>query len=260
MCLRNIWIYRSKTKEIVGGLSRVVVRVAIITNTAKLGIKVMKKILCITLIVMLFLCLFGCGKSKKIEKDLYVLVFEDGPVFDYTYSNYVYNEAGQITEYRRAEDGNSIGTYYLEYDNEGKLISQKRVNDYGYEIVNYVYDSDGYLIRQYSSSDWSNENGKEFTYTYTFNEKGQIATKRSQNINVEDAWLEYSYDYNEDGLVIRERQHSPWSTHIIEYIYDEFGNVIEKHSSVLNNHEERRVTYYTYECIGTYFTDEVSGK
>ena len=39
--------------------------------------------------------------------------------------------------------------------------------------------------------------------------------------------MEYSYIYDENGLLIREREHTINSTYITEFVYDEYGNVID---------------------------------
>ena len=195
-----------------------------------------------------------------VEKEIWVVSKEESLLGTYEYSGYEYNDQGQITQFVRAQllgFRKSEVLHYLEYDDQGRLVSENSVSGYGYEKVNYVYNAEGYIEREYWTSDFSVENGKEFIYTYTFDENGQIAMKTCTNIN-SDYVLEYTYVYNEDGTVARERQHSnSGSTYITEYVYDENGNVIEEHISELNNSSDGWINYYSYECIGTYTVYEI---
>lgn len=195
---------------------------------------------------------------KPVEKDLYVLVWEDTILGTYEYSNYVYNEKGQVTQYCKGREGKDVqSTFCLEYNQDGTLASETENNSKGYERVNYIYNQDGYVERMYWTSDYSNENGKEFVCDYTFNSKGQIDTKTVVNVNT-GYTMEHSYIYDEKGLVIREREHTKNNTFIIEYTYDEYANVIEKHISQLHNAEEGYDAYYKYKCIGTYIAYEIN--
>ena len=195
------------------------------------------------------------SESRQVEVAIYAKVSEKSLLGEYTYSDYVIKDNGQILQFTQYQSQygkkQAIETTYLEYNDEGQLISKKEVSRYGYDQTNYIYNKDGLVEREYSTSDFSIQNGNEFVYTYTFDQKGRIETKKAKNVN-SDYWLEYSYIYNNDGLIERERQHSKNSTYIIYYIYDEHGNPIEEHVSELNNPTNGWVNYYTYACIGTY--------
>lgn len=206
--------------------------------------------LCIAMVLMT-----SCGGGKEpIEKEIYAKVSAKTLIGTYEYSDYVVNEKGQIIEFvEKAKYGTPV-THQLEYDEDGHLVSENCVGKNGYEKYNYVYNSDGLVEREYASSDWSLENGKEFTYTYTFNDKGEVETKTEKNINVPDYETEYSYVYDSDGRVSRKREYnkSSGNTYITDNVYDEHGNLIEEHVSTLNNSNGSWVNYYEYECIGTY--------
>ena len=193
-------------------------------------------------------------KTYDSFKKIYALTESNEFGTKATYTDYVYNEKGLITSYTEKGNGRP-GQYTNEYDDKNNLITETRKSVYGTDVITHEYDESGLEVKcSYADDHGSINNGKEFAYTYTFDDKGRVATKAEDNLHA-DYTMVYSYTYNDDDTIDTETQTSPNSTYTIKYTYDENGNVIKKVSTNKDTGKSTTDTY-KYECIGVIASTE----
>jgi len=163
-----------------------------------------------------------------------------------TYSDYEYNEKGLITSYSVSGYG-TPGKYTNEYDEKGNLIKETKVSYRGTDVTMHEYDENGHETKlSYASDHDSIDNGKAFAYTYTFDDKGRVATQTESNLNADHTTV-YSYTYNDDDTVATKTEASPSGTYTISYTYDENGNKIQEEAK---GGKSTRKTTYKYKLLG----------
>lgn len=136
------------------------------------------------------------------------------------------------------------GTYTLEYDDKGNLITEIRKGFSEEYKTTYTYNADN-TINTCTDGD------KVFKYTYKKDDKNRIKTKTEVNISSDDNYtLVYTYQYDKDGRISKETQKSKNSTYELTYSYDKHNNVIRKSSKRIDKKEISGNSYYEYSVIG----------
>lgn len=210
----------------------------------------MKKIIALLSVFAMIFCFASCGgtateKTTAEETTLCTgveveaLLSETGGYLEYTYSDHVLNEKGQVVSRRVKGDSNRTDTF--EYDEEGRIVKNVRTSAYGDEIYTYTYDEKGLLVEEFQGD-------RTFNNTYTLDENGRILTKTS--VNADGGYtMVYTYTYNDDGTVATETQQSERSTYVITFTYDEKGRVATE-TSCKEGESGSVVTRYTYGVVG----------
>lgn len=217
----------------------------------------MKKVLVFILAICLHVGLCACSSEKQTEPiaepteptevaiEVEALVSELGGYLEYTYSDHILNEKGQVVS--RQVDGFNKRTETFEYDDQGRMVKCNMIyaNDDEIYTDTYTYDESGLLVE-------ACEGSNSFVYTYTLDEQGRVMTKKCVNINSSSgATMIYTYTYNEDGTVATETQKSRKSTYVITYTYDEKGRVSTARA-VEEGERSGVTTRYTYAVVGSY--------
>lgn len=238
----------------------------------------MKKILCFALIVMCLL-VTACGQTVEsnesnpivqtipeettvpvaTEATVLTQVFNDGaeeysvvlPVYElvkrttiagtYEYSNFKYNEKGQLIEKKESGLSNGIITY--EYDEEGRVISETDTNAYGSDKTEYTYNELGLL-----------ENTEYSVYEY--DEKGNLIKETFVHPEYPDEPLILEYIYDESGVLLQEIEtwyvgRSISSQYIINKKYDSAGRLVQEAvEDVIDN--DKYIKTYEYAVVSSY--------
>ena len=211
----------------------------------------MKKIFAFILALALIFCFAACGKDKPADEtdtssavateEVEALISEKGGFLEYTYSNHVINDKGQIES--RQVSGDSRRTDTFEYDDQGRVVKVTRSSAYGDEIWTYTYDENGLLIEEFQGD-------RTFNNTYTFDDQNRIKTKTS--VNADSGYtMVHTYTYNQDGTVATEIQASETSTYELTFTYDQKGRVVKQVAVNLEDFSPS-TTIYTYGVVGTY--------
>ena len=208
------------------------------------------------LAVAMIVSLCACGESSpfseiegnySIKLPLYEMTAYNVRSFEYEYSDFVFNELGQVTEKKESGDSSGIITYT--YDDQGRVLTETDTNRlYGYETTTYTYNEDGTVATLSESSDFSIRDGNVFAYTYERDDMNRIIRETTVNTTSEDQYQNIrDYEYDEYGNVIRETQTSPSSVYVLECEYDSMGHRISEY--VTDPDGEKTVNRYTYECV-----------
>lgn len=224
----------------------------------------MKKFALLTLALIMAMCMVACGEQPAAgvnsepatepttapvvttEPTVAAIEVEDvvsemGGYLQYTYSDHVLNEKGQVIS--RKVSGDSRRTDTFEYDDQGRVVKCTRTSSYGDDIWTYTYDENGLLVEEFQGD-------RTFLNTYTMDEQGRVVTKKSVNKDSNYTMI-YTYTYNDDGTVATETQKSPNSTYVITFTYDAKGRVATA-KSVKEGASSGVTTRYTYAVVGSY--------
>lgn len=106
------------------------------------------------------------------------------------------------------DDVNTIEILY-EYNVEGKLIKKTRA----YEVTNYYYDANGYLMGEYSVD-------FDEVYKYTYDKDGNCVQKESSGKT-------YTYEYDSKGNVVKETETIGEAQFERTYDYDKNGHLLK---------------------------------
>ncbi|MBQ8683888.1 MAG: hypothetical protein IJ518_05175 [Clostridia bacterium] len=209
------------------------------------------------------------------EKGQLVTIREETAA-DMTFTTtYAYDEAGNRTEKKVDRDGH-VTTFRYTYDSENRCTSIKQTDADGTTfLTTYRYDDKGNTTFErvdYADESWherhftynadgkpSQETGSDFTggsyetlytydgagnllshgdFTYTYDEAGRLTMETQSGGSI----IEYTYD--EDGNVLTEHTtHTTGGEYFVTYTYDEKGNRL---SLTYNNGEARTFTYDEY--------------
>lgn len=124
----------------------------------------------------------------------------------YTYQ-YVYNEAGQLAEttwqFDSSWQGNTAGHIVYTYDEAGNMIRQEEDTGDLQTVIDCVYDEHGNAITQTTSAPGGEPDVS--TYSYEYNDQGLMI---SQTYDITQPWGRftgtYTYEYDEQGRLTRE--------------------------------------------------------
>jgi hypothetical protein len=147
--------------------------------------------------------------------------------FDSSYSSVIseYDDEGNVLKNILILGGNIDKTIYYEYDSNNNMTKMAYDNDMDGVIDDeklYEYNEDNRIVMQLVNRDLSR---------FFYDEKGLLVKKTTDYLN--DGYVDNHslYFYDGDGNVIREEDHygsvdNPPGL-IINYLYDEHGNLIE---------------------------------
>lgn len=244
----------------------------------------MKKILCFALILMCLLAT-ACGQTVEssesnpitqtipeettvpvaTEATELTQVFNGGseeycvvlPVYElvkrttiagtYEYSNFKYNEKGQLIEKKESGLSNGIITY--EYDEEGRVISETDTHAYGSDKTEYTYNELGLL-----------ENTEYSIYEY--DEKGNLIKETFIHPEYPDEPLILEYIYDESDVLVQEIEtwyegRSISSQYIINKKYDSAGRLVRDIvEDVIDN--DKWYNTYEYAVVSSYSISSAS--
>lgn len=205
-------------------------------------------------------------KANKIKCLNGTFVYKkQGEVLKETTYKYVYrfDQEGQLIELfeTRTDDGTpDTNRMIFTYDQEGRILSNKKTHQQGYLLTRYTYDTLGRMLTEETLSETDSAgqpmllsfNLESFSYeeypnqlkrtrynsyhlpylveTFNTNEHGYL-------VDVNERYLMTSqlntstYSYNEKGLLasIRKEVNSGKNVEEMTFEYDEFGNLIQKH-------------------------------
>ena len=168
---------------------------------------------------------------------------------------YVYDENGRLAQTTERNSDGDVSTYYKhEYDEAGNLTKSfcYAMDWIYYGWIDYEYNENNDLIKKFSyyiQEDGSAEMTGNTIYDYVYDENNRKLQMKCGN---EDGSLEYweivSYEYDEDGYLIRSISNSSYLP-ISEFIYDEAHNLIRENLySSLNGKLIKFITY-EYEVV-----------
>lgn len=233
---------------------------------------IMKKI-CVAAVSMLLLT--GCSASVdphyEITRDVYGVVQETRYSFEWNYSDFQFDQNGNVIGEEVSGDSRNKITY--EYDSNNRL--SKSVVDsgmYGITTKEYSYNDDGTVNEIKFSTTDSNYKVKNFTEKYTYS-GGKLSGIDSMTKGGEKAYNEYTYD--EFGRVIVNDYYvgnaifgkyeyyygdtsinpvtysyrSSYNAFVFANTYDDRGNLIRE--DVLDNDGERSSNTYSRGVIGS---------
>lgn len=189
-------------------------------------------------------------------------VFKGFPVFDSIV--YAYKEDGSYT-YRC---GFSVeGTYAIEYifsyDSMGRCLSKyrkfqsSRYEPSTTEEVFEYYDDGQYRKLSHltnNQTSWVREYAEDGTFTTTnykypnLNDNQKFTIDNHNNITSGSYNYRYTYSYNEDGLMVRrEAYHGKELVGYSDFVYDEYGYLIEQKGIKQNGKEFINTIEYEYD-------------
>ena len=179
---------------------------------------------------------------------IWALVEEQGPLGTYTYTDYKLDRNGNVLSYSYGENGSPTHKVTQTFFENGLLESKLDESSYGYDLLYCTYDEKGVLIEEEWESDFSVQNGKDFVYTYEYDENGRAISRHSEAQHAEYV-MDETYEYNAKGQLIKRTEKSETSAYEITLTYDENGNLAREQSVNLDTGSVND-TYYTCEIIG----------
>lgn len=155
-----------------------------------------------------------------------------------------YDEEGRMLSKLYTYDGECTSETYYTYDENGRVIAEKRIERYSEEVtytyqVNYNGDYSEAIISQYKSGE---PNGTTYE---TYNAAGQVLT--SEVYDTADNWKSgQSYSYDDAGNLIRQGTYTSSETqadYMTIYTYNDMGLLISKNVDYYYGY----LLEYTYE-------------
>lgn len=142
-----------------------------------------------------------------------------GTESSYSYYDYVYDkEIGQIVAY--SVRGNAMGTYQLEYDDKGNVLTEIMTSSIGSATTNYTYNDDG-SIKTIENV----ESGQLYKYTHEKDKDGNIVKSTRVNAADKNDTTVFEYTYSKAGVLMKETQVNADVSRTIEYEYDRYGSL-----------------------------------
>ncbi len=114
--------------------------------------------------------------------------------------HYEYNAAGKLTKRSAYYEEVLVGYYLYEYDAEGKLYKESDYDSDGTldDYTVYIYDANGRVIRE---DDYHEDGELDEYHVLEYNAQGTLIKKSTYD---EDGVLNDSYEYGEDGTLLKE--------------------------------------------------------
>jgi len=168
------------------------------------------------------------------------------------FSDFTYNEKGQLIS-KRWEEWDE--TYLYEYDDQGRLVKETEIDSDGDKMV-YYYT---YYDTPYECFDTRYGNGNNFSYGLV-----KTMTRSSTVAFYDNARWEYTYEFDDQGRVIRETCVFPtdYVRDEIWYEYNEQGLISHKvEHSYYDGPYDRESDYdseytFTYDSAGRMIQDD----
>ena len=143
------------------------------------------------------------------------------------------------------------GTIYYAYDEGGKLIEEKNVDDTGECVYSYEYDEQGRCTKRVSREENYNS-GLIFrkTITYTYDSEGRLISARTTTSYGYSTTTEYFYDDN-DNCIKQVEISDDQETQTTIYTFDAAGYCIKKvYKYAGGGVRFTNTTEYTYDDMG----------
>lgn len=200
--------------------------------------------------------------NRVVGGSVYMKTFQQ----EYSFENQ-YNDAGEVAEYIRYEDGKEVSRTLYQYDADGNEIEavvyvdgveeqittskyddrgnliEKTKSEYGVVTDRMVYhfNADGNLMEEHVSI---YENGVETNQSvYQYNEKGNMTSCIIYNDGQEIYRSLTDYEYDAQGRMLASYDNGN-DTPSVKYSYDEYGNLTERKEYKNGQLEFRSVTKY----------------
>ena len=195
-------------------------------------------------------------ESYSIELPIYELVKRSNIAGAYIYSDFVFNEKGQLIE--KKESGNSNGIITYEYDDKGRVISETDTSSYGYEKTEYTYNDKNLILRTKSTSDFSISDGSVSEYEYVLDDAGNIIKETVTFPEYPNEPLIFEYEYDKKGVLIQETEtwyegSAIYSQYIISKEYDSAGRLIREYVyDVIEQENFDKPNTFEYAVVGSH--------
>lgn len=136
------------------------------------------------------------------------------------------------------------------YDENGLLTGKTEVSNHNCtEVFTYTYDDQGRLITEKRVKKFEGESKSYTEYnSYTYNEHGDVASLESSDLGFTYR-INYEYTYSEDGKILSVTDLSSEET--TRYVYNDAGQLIEKAN-------ESAVYRYTYDKNGNLIKETIN--
>ena len=178
-----------------------------------------------------------------------------------TNNPYIYNKDGRIVRGLAPEEFQDVAgtwsTYNYAYDADGKLVSLKEMFDETVEsVINITYNTDGTV----ASTEFKSASGNAQNNVYTY-EDGRLVQQTYTNCYSEQYVINYTY--NEAGQLIMTQEEEvsnyPWRyVDSVTYTYDASGKVATKRvSEYYYYNNQLQAENYVHEWAYTYDGDRV---
>lgn len=159
---------------------------------------------------------------------------------------YIYDEAGNVTQYELSSGGNVYNRVNYTYDENGNCLTTTSVTASGTTLTEYTYDDSGNLMTCVTSCQ---EDGTYVRLEYTYNSEGNITLEEQYDADgVLQSYIEFAYE--DDNKVIVATEYNGDRTAngtVVTYVYDEHENLIEKTTTIDDEVAEHIVN--TYEAL-----------
>lgn len=157
------------------------------------------------------------------------------PFSTYT-STFECNEKGLVVKEIRTLK-NDVQTITYDYNDAGQLVKQEITRTSNDACITYQYNEAGQLILEESHIAYKDGDKENYRYSYEYNASGDIATEYihqettfgTSETQIKDKTIQYSYVYDENGLLIEKTEHYPDTdeSRVLTYQHDAEGRVIK---------------------------------
>ena len=249
----------------------------------------MKKIIILSLVVLLLLNLYGCGKAGSSSKQGLYVMTQEFDRYGNKMSDIEYDDTGRISKAVYFSDGSPYYFVEYEYNQNGKLIQSRgyeqdpsensaakphwchdhtydsngnRVSLICYEYqresirYEYSYDANGNMLTKYVLDSKFGAHKSYYTYDADGKLKQAMDTQKGSA-----AWIT-DYQYDTGGNLVAKIEYSKSDNNNqlrAEYKYDEYGNIISE-TTHTKQRGTKAISYtYTYDKSGCTVTSSSGG-
>lgn len=191
---------------------------------------------------------FNSGAEEySVVLPIYEMVKKTNLAGTYEYSDFKYNEKGQLIEKKDSGMYNGITSY--EYDEAGRVISETDTDSNGSQKVEYKYNDQGLL-----------EDTE--THKYEYDENGNLIKETVSFPEYSKDLLFFEYNYDENGILVQKIEtwyegNSISSQYIIDKEYDSAGRlVLEAVKDVMDG--DTRFNTFEYAAVSSYSISSAS--
>lgn len=173
----------------------------------------------------------------------------------YLQYEYIYSAPGCVLYINKYNQELTAGVKNVEYsyDDMQHQVSKKIYNDDGslWFSGNYEYDNNGNMIKEEGYYEDS-----EYVEKYVYNDQGQVIELHHGAHYYRGSYdtYYYTYEYDEQGNLIRENKIEPDFQICTEYTYDVFGNVLREDELIKRDYGRDSTSFstteYTYQYMG----------
>lgn len=157
------------------------------------------------------------------------------PLLTYT-STFEFNENGLVVKETRLLK-NEVQNITYDYNDAGQLVKEEISRSYNETCITYQYNEAGQLTLKESHIAYKDGDKEYYRYRYEYNPNGDIATEHSyqettfgtSDVQIKEKTIQYSYVYDENGLLIEKTDYYPDTdeSRVLTYQHDAEGRVIK---------------------------------